>query len=46
MVNRSKNDFLEQKIIGFGIAKLNGDIYYFGEGKPLMINISNRFLKD
>ena len=35
-----------QKIIGIGIYRNNGDNYFFGEGKPLKINLNNRHFEE
>ncbi|MCT4580992.1 MAG: hypothetical protein N4A35_06200 [Flavobacteriales bacterium] len=34
---------LKQKIVGYGVAPMNKQPFYIGEGKPLMFNIINKY---
>lgn len=41
-----ENVVIKEKVIGMAIAKLNGDIETYGEGKPLVYDITNKYYKN
>jgi hypothetical protein len=41
---RDERDWMNQKIIGIGISRIDGLISYYGEGKPLIIGLYNKYL--
>lgn len=40
---KNKRKLLKQKIIGLGISRNNGEVYFFGEGKPLKVSLNNKY---
>jgi hypothetical protein len=43
---RKKRQLYKQKIIGIGVARNNGEVYFFGEGKPLILSLKNKYFEE
>lgn len=43
---RKKRQLYKQRIIGIGISRNNGEVYFFGEGKPLKISLKNKYFEE
>lgn len=41
---RNERKWKNQKIIGVGIARMDGTTSYFGDGRPLIIRLTNKYL--